>query len=91
LLFSEVIPAGDFAENEDFWGNVVAYGRYFVSVMLGTAYIMTKPFAEALKRPKTAVLVVLGTGALFWFLSASVKLMLGLDDGSGFEYTSRGI
>ena len=68
---------------------MAAYGRYFVSVMLGTAYIMTKPFAEALKRPKTAVFVVIGTVGLFWFLTAAVKLMLGVDES--FDYVSRGI
>lgn len=77
------------AENEDFWGNVVSYGRYFVSVMLGTAYVMTKPFTEALKRPKTAVVAVGGTVALFWFMTFAVKLMLGVDES--FDYVSRGI
>lgn len=80
---------GDLAENEDFWGNVVSYGRYFVSVMLGTAYVMTKPFAEALKRPKTAVFVIVGTVGLVWFLASAVKLMLGVDES--FDYVSRGI
>ena len=83
------MTAGDLAENEDFWGNVVSYGRYFVSVMLGTAYVMTKPFAEALKRPKTAVFVIVGTVGLVWFLASAVKLMLGVDES--FDYVSRGI
>jgi hypothetical protein len=31
---------GDLASNEDFWSNLAAYGRYFTTVMLGTAYVM---------------------------------------------------
>lgn len=81
--------AGDVAENEDFWGNVGSYGRYFVSVMAGTAYVMTKPFTDALKRPKTAVFVVIGTAALLCFVASAVKLMLGVDES--FDYVSRGI
>jgi hypothetical protein len=26
----------------DFWSNVVRYGRYFVTVMLGTGYVMVQ-------------------------------------------------
>lgn len=80
---------GDIAENEDFWANVGAYGRYFVSVMAGTAYVMTKPLTEAMKQPKTAVVAVIGTGTLLYFVAFAVKLMLGVDES--FEYVSRGV
>lgn len=84
-----MVIAGDIAENEDFWANVGAYGRYFVSVMAGTAYVMTKPLTEAMKQPKTAVVAVIGTGTLLYFVAFAVKLMLGVDES--FEYVSRGV
>ena len=66
-----------------------SYGRFFVSVMAGTAYVMTKPLAEALKKPKTAVIAVVGTGTLLYLVAFAVKLMLGVDES--FEYISRGV
>lgn len=66
------------SEDSDFWVNVSRYGRYFVTVLLGTAYISVKPILEALKRPKTAFLVVAAVAALYLFVSTTVQAMLGV-------------
>jgi hypothetical protein len=71
---------GELAENEEFWSNVGRYISYFFSVLLGTAYVALKPVLELLKRPTTAVFVVLGAGALYLFVSTVVSAMLGVND-----------
>lgn len=73
----------DLAENEDFWGNVLRYVSYFFSVLLGTAYVALKPIVELLKRPTTAILVILGATGLYLFVSTTVSAMLGVNE---FEY-----
>ena len=59
--------------DSDFWVNVSRYGRYFITVLLGTAYITVKPILQLLKRPKTAIAVVLGLLALYFFVSTTVQ------------------
>lgn len=74
----------DLAENEDFWGNVARYGRYFVTVMLGTGYVMVKPLLNAFKNPVSGVLAVSAIVALVFGIKVTLELMLGLS--SGFDY-----
>lgn len=71
---------GDLAEDEEFWSNVGRYISYFFSVLLGTAYVAIKPILGLLKRPTTAVLVILGAGVLYFVVSSTVAAMLGLND-----------
>ena len=71
---------GELAENSDFWANVVRYVSYFFSVLLGTVYVALRPLASLLKRPTTAVLVLAGFAALYFFVSTTVSAMLGLND-----------
>ena len=66
--------------DSDFWVNVSRYGRYFITVLLGTAYISVKPVLQLLKRPKTAVAVILGLLALYFFVSTTVQAMLGVSN-----------
>jgi hypothetical protein len=68
------------AENEDFWANVLRYISYFFSVLLGTAYVAFKPIVALLKRPTTAVLVVAAFAGLYFFVSTTVKAMIGVDE-----------
>lgn len=72
----------DVAEGEDFWENVGRYISYFFSVMLGTVYVMVKPFGELLKRPGTAIALVCGLVLLYVFLSNTIQAMLGLSEFS---------
>lgn len=68
------------AENEDFWSNMARYSRFFVSVMIGTAYTILKPFGQLLKNPVSAVVLIGGTVLLYLFVSSTLKGMLGLTD-----------
>ena len=76
------------AENTDFWANVLRYVSYFFSVLLGTVYVALKPIAELLKRPTTAVLVLVAGAALYFFVSTTVGAMLGLNDLVEYEPSS---
>ena len=45
-------PIADLAEGgPEFWSNVLRYGRYFVTVMLGTGYVMLRPITSEDKGP----------------------------------------
>lgn len=81
-------PIADLAENEDFWANVLRYISYFFSVLLGTVYVALKPLAELLKKPTTAVLVVVGVAGLYYFVSSTVTAMLGINE---FDYAPSSI
>ena len=67
------------AQDEEFWSNVLRYVRYFFSVLLGTAYITIKPIGQLLRKPVTAVLVIVALGGLFVFLRTTLNAMLGMD------------
>lgn len=76
--------AFDLAQDTPIWENIVRYAQYFFSVMLGTGYVMLKPFAQLLRNPLTGVLVVGGAVGLVVFVKTTVNAMLGVDDL--FEY-----
>merc|ERR1711924_565507 len=48
-----------FTEMDGFWSNLTNYARYFISVMLGTTYIMLKPIIGTFRNPKSAVATLL--------------------------------
>lgn len=76
------------SEDSEFWVNVSRYGRYFITVLLGTAYISVKPVIELLKRPKTAFLVVAGVAVLYLFVSTTVQAMLGVSNPLDYQPSS---
>jgi hypothetical protein len=76
--------AFDLAENQEFWGNVARYGRYFVTVMLGTGYVMVRPLIGLFKNPVTGVLAVFATAAFVYGVKVTLDAMLGLSQP--FEY-----
>lgn len=75
-------------DNSEFWVNVSRYGRYFITVLLGTAYISVKPVLELLKRPKTAFLVLTGVAVLYLFVSTTVQAMLGVSNPLDYQPSS---
>lgn len=81
-------PIADIAENTDFWANVLRYISYFFSVLLGTAYVAIQPIINLLKRPTTAILVIIGGAALYFFVSTTVGAMLGMNDIIDYEPSS---
>jgi len=61
------------------FANVVRYGRYFVTVMLGTGYMMVKPIQGALsKNPVSAAFAVAGVIGAFIGAKITLEAMLGL-------------
>eukprot|EP00197_Chlamydomonas_leiostraca_P013887 CAMPEP_0202869246 /NCGR_PEP_ID=MMETSP1391-20130828/12241_1 /ASSEMBLY_ACC=CAM_ASM_000867 /TAXON_ID=1034604 /ORGANISM="Chlamydomonas leiostraca, Strain SAG 11-49" /LENGTH=147 /DNA_ID=CAMNT_0049549541 /DNA_START=190 /DNA_END=633 /DNA_ORIENTATION=+ len=80
-------PQFDLAEGQEFWGNVARYGRYFVTVMLGTGYVMLRPFAAALKNPVSAIFAILGVVGGAVVLKFTLEAMLGVSaDPLPFDY-----
>ena len=78
----------DLAENQEFWGNVVRYGRYFVTVMLGTGYVMLRPLAAMFKNPLTGILAIgLVSGAVYG-TKITLDAMLGMGGIASVEYSS---
>eukprot|EP00803_Ostreobium_quekettii_P006945 evm.model.scf_1246.3 EVM.evm.TU.scf_1246.3 scf_1246:16162-16761(+) len=75
----------DLAEGEDFWENMARYGRFFLSVMVGSVYVMVKPLGELLKRPGTAVLLILALVLGYFFVTNTIQAMLGLSE---FQYNA---
>ena len=62
---------------EEFWGNLARYGRYFITVLLGTAYTALKPIGGLLRRPVSALVVLSLLVGLYFFVSATLNGMLG--------------
>lgn len=60
--------------------NIVRYAQWFFSIMLGTGYVMLRPFALLLKKPVTGVLVIGLAVGLIYFVKFSVDGMLGITD-----------
>jgi hypothetical protein len=73
-------PLYDLAEDEDFLANVVRYGRYFVTVMLGTGYVMVKPLLNAFKRPVTTVLAIVAIVGITIGVKITLESMLGITE-----------
>ena len=73
-------PQYDLAESEDFWSNVVRYGRFFITVMLGTTSVMLKQFAGLFKKPVTAVVAIVSLVGGVVLLKVTLEAMLGMSD-----------
>lgn len=82
-------PVVDLANEAPFWENVLRYIQYFFSIMLGTVYVMLKPFAQLLRNPVTGILVIGGAIGLVYGVKVTVNAMLGVDDL--FEYQASSI
>lgn len=77
-------PSYDLAEGEDFWGNIARYGRYFVTVMLGTGYVMVRPLLGLFKNPVSGVLTVVSIAGVAYGVKLTLEAMLGISEP--FEY-----
>merc|ERR1712224_810487 len=69
-----------FAQQEDFWPNMVRYARYFITVMLGTVYIMLKPVFELVKNPVSVAIALFGIAGIIFAIFSVLTLMLGISD-----------
>lgn len=73
----------DLAEGDEFWSNVVRYMRFFVTVMLGTANVMIRPFVGLFKNPITGILGSVGAVGAFFFVKFTIEAMLGIQEPGG--------
>jgi hypothetical protein len=89
LLQALPAPVFDLSNEAPFWENVLRYIQYFFSIMLGTVYVMLKPFAQLLRNPVTGILVIGGAVGLVYGIKITVNAMLGVDDL--FEYQASSI
>lgn len=81
-------PVADIADEVPFWANVLRYVQYFFSIMLGTGYVMLKPFAQLLRNPVTGVLVIAAAVGLVIGVKITVTAMLGVDDLFDYQASS---
>ena len=68
------------AQDPPFWENMVRYSRYFVTLLVGTGYVIVKPLGALLKRPQTAVLLIVGVGGGLFLVKFTLEAMLGLSN-----------
>ncbi|GAX83604.1 hypothetical protein CEUSTIGMA_g11029.t1 [Chlamydomonas eustigma] len=75
----------ELSESQEFWGNVLRYGRYFVTVMLGTGYVMLRPIAGMFKKSPLNALLAVGliVGAVLG-TKITLDAMLGLSEQVGY-------
>ncbi|GJP35853.1 hypothetical protein CLOM_g20400 [Closterium sp. NIES-68] len=71
------IPTGPLMS--EFWDNVGRFVIYFFTVFTGGLYTLVKPIVDLLKKPTTAILVVLVLGGGFYVTYLTLSAMLGLD------------
>ncbi|KAG2501345.1 hypothetical protein HYH03_001135 [Edaphochlamys debaryana] len=83
-VHAQALPLAEHAQPmydvaEEFWGNLARYGRYFVTVMLGTGYVMLRPLQAMFKRPVTAIFGILALVGLVYGTRVALELMLGIE------------
>lgn len=88
MLHPVAADVSQIAAQEDFWVNILRYFQFFISLMTGTAYVILKPFAGLLKRPVTAVLLVVGVVGFIFFLRFTIDAMLGLTDPIDYQFAA---
>lgn len=82
------IPAGPFAS--EFWDNVGRFVIYFFTVFTGGLYSLVRPVVDSLKKPTTAIFVVVALGGTFYVTFLTLSAMLGMEGADlpleGFQY-----
>lgn len=73
-------------QEPEFWTNMGRYARFAVGTGLGMFYTVARPLVDLLRKPTTAVPLVLGLVALTKLLSWTLNAMLGLDDAVQIVY-----
>ena len=75
------------AAEEDLLSNLAKYARFAISLSTGTIYVILKPFAGLLKKPVTAVLLVVGLVGFVFFLNFTINAMLGITDPVDYQFS----
>jgi len=78
---------GQIAAEEDLLSNLAKYARFAISLSTGTVYVILKPFAGLLKKPVTAVLLVVGVVGFIFFLNFTINAMLGITDPVEYKFS----
>ncbi|MBW4669577.1 MAG: DUF751 family protein [Cyanomargarita calcarea GSE-NOS-MK-12-04C] len=63
---------------DGFWDNVSRYPRYLITIVLGIFLNTFEPFLPFLKRPVTLVALVGLLVGVFFFVTLTLRAMLGL-------------
>jgi len=63
---------------EGFWENILRYPRYMITIILGIFYSFFLWFKPLLARPITAIALIVMLVAGFFFLTFTLRAMLGL-------------
>ena len=63
---------------EGFWENVFRYPRYLISIILGIFYSFFLWLKPLLERPVTAIALIMMVVGSFFFLTFTLRAMLGL-------------
>eukprot|EP00240_Pyramimonas_obovata_P014399 CAMPEP_0118925172 /NCGR_PEP_ID=MMETSP1169-20130426/3095_1 /TAXON_ID=36882 /ORGANISM="Pyramimonas obovata, Strain CCMP722" /LENGTH=198 /DNA_ID=CAMNT_0006866395 /DNA_START=60 /DNA_END=656 /DNA_ORIENTATION=- len=74
------------AEGEDFWVNMTRYMKYGVTVVFGTGYVIIKPLFGLLRKPQTAIPLIIFVVAFVAGIRALLQTMLGLNDPDTVTY-----
>merc|ERR1712187_995391 len=75
----------ELSNQKEFWSNMTSYAKYFVTVMLGTTYVMVNRFSGQFKKPSSSLLFVIGLLVTLYFLVVTIETMLGVVDPIGFS------
>lgn len=76
----------DLAEDEEgLLSNAVQYARYFITVLLGTGYVMVQPLVAAFKKPVTAIVAIVGIAGGAFVLKLTLDAMLGIQEPFAYE------
>lgn len=65
--------------NDNFWENVSRYPRYLVTFTLGIFLSVFGWLSPLLKKPVTAIALIVFLAASLFFLSLTLRAMLGLN------------
>jgi hypothetical protein len=64
---------------KDFFINVLRYFKYFITIVLGIATFAISPLIPLMKRPTTAIIVIIAAISAFIGVTLVLRGMLGLD------------
>ncbi len=65
-------------EFDGFWENISRYPRYFITILLGVFFFSFGWLAPLLKRPATAIALIIFFIAGLTFIAFTLRAMLGL-------------
>lgn len=64
---------------KNFVENILRYGRFLISIVLGVVLFSIKPLLSLMQRPITAIALIIALVSSFISLTLVLRAMLGLD------------